>query len=346
MEFSAKQIAELTNGEVVGNPEVTVSNISKIEDGKPGTITFLANPKYTGFIYDTKASIVLVNRTFVPEREVKATMVKVEDAYSTVAKLMQMYEEMKPRKTGIEQPSFVSESATVGEFPYIGAFAYVGDNVKIGDNVSVYPNVFIGDNVKIGDNCKIYAGVKIYNDCVIGNNCILHAGSVIGSDGFGFAPTEDGGFTKIPQLGNVVLEDDCEIGANTVLDRATMGSTVLKKGVKLDNFVQVAHNVEIGENSVIAALSGIAGSTKIGKNVMMGGHSGIVGHLNIADNVKIGAYSGVSNNVKKEGTVLRGVPAYGANEFTRSYVGFKKLPQIMQELNALKKEIKTLKGEE
>ena len=346
MEFSAKQIAELINGEVVGNPDVTVNNVSKIEDGKPGTITFLANPKYTNYIYETKASIVLVNKTFKPEREVQATMVMVEDAYTSVAKLMQMYVDSKPRKSGIEQPSFISESATVGEFPYIGAFAYIGDNVKIGNNVSVYPNAYIGDNVVIGDNSIVYAGVKVYHDCVIGNNCILHAGSVVGSDGFGFAPGADGEYTKIPQLGNVILEDGCEIGANTALDRATMGSTVLKKGVKLDNFVQIAHNVEVGENTVIAAMSGIAGSTVIGKNCMFGGHSGVVGHLKVADEVKLGAYTGVAGNVKKKGAVLRGAPAFEAGSFSRAWVNVRRLPDMAKEVEELKKEIKKLKEEE
>lgn len=288
MEFSAKQIAELIDGEIVGNQDVTISDVSKIEDGKPGTISFLANPKYTKYIYDTRASVVIVNNTFEPEREVQATMIRVEDAYSSIAKLMQMYAEMKPRKTGIEQPSFISDTASLGDFPYVGAFAYIGDHVKIGNNVSIFPNVYIGDHVSIGDNCILYPGAKIYNSCVIGNNCILHAGSVVGSDGFGFAPGADGEFTKIPQLGNVVLEDNCEIGANTALDRATMGSTVLKRGVKLDNFVQIAHNVEVGENTVIAAMSGVAGSTVIGKNCMFGGHTGVVGHLKVADGVKMG----------------------------------------------------------
>ncbi|MGQ1786478.1 MULTISPECIES: UDP-3-O-(3-hydroxymyristoyl)glucosamine N-acyltransferase [unclassified Saccharicrinis] len=346
MEFSAKQIAELINGKVVGNPEVTICNVSKIEDGKPGTISFLANPKYTKYIYDTKASVVLVNNSFIPEREVQATMIKVEDAYTSVARLMQMYAEMKPRNTGIEEPSFISESATLGDFPYVGAFAYIGDNAKIGNNVSIYPNVYIGDNVTVGDNCILYPGAKIYHECVVGNNCILHAGSVVGSDGFGFAPQADGEFTKIPQLGNVVLEDDCEIGANTALDRATIGSTVLKKGVKLDNFVQIAHNVEVGENTVIAAMSGVAGSTVIGKNCMFGGHSGVVGHLKVADGVKMGAYTGIAGNVKEEGAVLRGTPAFEAKAFARSWVALKGLPDLVKEVRELKQEIKKLKGEE
>ncbi|WP_066632383.1 UDP-3-O-(3-hydroxymyristoyl)glucosamine N-acyltransferase [Labilibacter marinus] len=346
MNFSAKQIAELINGEIVGDQDVTVNNVSKIEDGQPGTITFLANPKYTKFIYDTKASVVIVNNDFVPEREVQATIVKVENAYSSVAKLMQMYNDSKPRKTGVEQPSFIADTAKVGEFPYIGAFAYLGENVTIGNNVSIYPNTFIGDNVTIGDNCILYAGVKIYHDCVIGNKCILHAGAVVGSDGFGFAPDENNEYTKIPQVGNVVIEDNCELGANTALDRATMGSTVLKKGVKLDNFVQIAHNAEIGENTVIAAMSGVAGSSTVGKNCMFGGHTGVIGHLKVADGVKLGAYSGIAGNIKKEGATLRGTPAFDASQFARSWVNLKKLPDLVNQVRELQKEIKELKGGE
>ncbi|SMO90102.1 UDP-3-O-[3-hydroxymyristoyl] glucosamine N-acyltransferase [Saccharicrinis carchari] len=346
MELSAKQIAELIQGEVVGNPDVTINNVSKIEDGKPGTISFLSNPKYTQYIYQTKASVVIVNNTFEPEKKVSATMIRVPDAYSAVAKLMQMYLDSKPRKTGVEQPSFVSETAIIGDFPYIGAFAYIGENVKIGNNVSIYPNTYIGDNVTIGDNNILYAGVKIYHNCVVGDNCILHAGAVVGSDGFGFAPDENNEYTKIPQLGNVVIEDNCEIGANTALDRATMGSTVLKKGVKLDNFVQIAHNVEIGENTVIAAMSGVAGSTVIGKNCMFGGHAGVVGHLTVADGVKMGAYTGIASSVKKEGAVMRGTPAFEARAFTRSWISLKSLPDLVKEVRVLKQEIKKLKGEE
>ncbi len=345
MKFSAKQIAELISGVVVGNPDVEVSNVSKIEEGKPETISFLSNPKYTHYIYQTEASIVIVNADFEPEKPINSTLIKVKDAYHAVAQLMQMYADMMPRKTGIEQPSFISDSAKLGDFPYVGAFAYIGDNVTIGNNVSIYPNSYIGDNVTIGDNVVIYSGVKIYHQCKIGDNCILHAGSVVGSDGFGFAPNENNEYTKIPQLGNVVLEDNCEIGANTVIDRATMGSTTLKKGVKLDNFVQIAHNVEVGENTVIAAMSGVAGSSVIGKNCMFGGHTGVIGHLKVADGVKLGAYSGVGGNITKEGAVFRGAPAFDIKQFNRSYVNFKKLPELAAELNSLKAEIKKLKGE-
>ncbi len=345
MELSAKQIAELIHGEIVGNPDVTISNVSKIEDGKPGTITFLSNAKYTHYIYETKASLVIVNNSFVPEKKVEATMIRVSDAYTAVATLMQMYVDSRPRKTGIEQPSFISKTATIGDFPYVGAFVYIGENVKIGNNVSIYPNTYIGDNVTIGDNNILYAGVKIYQDCVVHNNCILHAGSVVGSDGFGFAPNENNEYTKIPQLGNVVIEDNVEIGANTAIDRATMGSTVLKKGVKLDNFVQIAHNVEIGENTVIAAMSGVAGSTTIGKNCMFGGHAGVVGHLTVADGVKMGAYTGIASSVKEEGAVMRGTPAFEARAFTRSWISLKNLPELVKEVRVLKQEMEKLKGE-
>jgi UDP-3-O-[3-hydroxymyristoyl] glucosamine N-acyltransferase len=345
MEFSAKQIAELVNGVVIGNPEVTVNNVSKIEEGKPSTISFLSNPKYTNYIYDTQASIVLVNKSFVPEKEVSATMIQVDDAYVAVARLMQMYQDMQPRKTGIEQPSYIAESASFGDFPYVGAFGYIGENVTIGSNVSIYPHAYIGDNVIIGDNSTIYAGVKIYRDCVVGNNCILHAGSVVGSDGFGFAPDENNEYTKIPQLGNVVIEDNCEIGANTALDRATMGSTILRKGVKLDNIVQIAHNVEIKENTVIAALSGIAGSSTVGKQCMFGGHTGVGGHISIPDGVKLAAFTGVTGNIRQAGVSLRGIPGIELNSFNRSWATFKHLPDMAKEIRSLKEEIKKLKGE-
>ncbi len=345
MEFSAKQIAELINGVVVGNPDATISNVSKIEEGKPGTISFLSNPKYTKYIYETNASIVLVNKSFEPEKEISATLIKVDDAYVAVAKLMQMYAASMPKKTGVEQPSYISESAKIGDFPYVGAFAYVGDNVTIGNNVSIYPNAYIGDNVSIGDNSIVYAGVKIYQGCKVGANCVLHAGSVIGSDGFGFAPGENGEYTKIPQLGNVVLEDDVEIGANTTIDRATMGSTVVHKGVKLDNLVQIAHNVEVGENTVIAAITGVAGSSKVGKNCMFGGHAGVAGHLNLADGTKLGAFTGVSKSITQKDIFMRGIPAQDARLFGRSFVNFKQLPELVAQVQQLKEEIKKLKGE-
>ena len=345
MEFSAKQIAELIDGVVVGNPDATINNVSKIEEGKPGTISFLSNPKYTKYIYETNASIVLVNKSFEPEKEVSATLIKVDDAYVAVAKLMQMYSESMPRKSGVEQPSYVSESAKIGDFPYVGAFAYIGDNVTIGDNVSIYPNAYIGDNVTIGDNTIVYAGVKIYQGCKVGSKCVLHAGSVVGSDGFGFAPGEDGEYTKIPQLGNVILEDDVEIGANTTIDRATMGSTIVHKGVKLDNLVQIAHNVEVGDNTVMAAITAIAGSAKVGKNCMIGGHAGVAGHLSVADGTKLGAFTGVSKNVTKKDMFLRGLPAQDAKLYGRSYVNFKQLPDLVAQVKELKEEIKKLKGE-
>ncbi len=345
MEFSAKQIAELIDGVVVGNPDATINNVSKIEEGKPGTISFLSNPKYTKYIYETNASIVLVNKSFEPEKEITATLIKVDDAYVAVAKLMQMYVESMPRKTGVEQPSFISDSASIGDFPYIGAFAYIGDNVKIGNNVSVYPNAYVGDNVTIGDNTIIYSGVKIYQGCKVGSRCVLHAGSVVGSDGFGFAPGENGEYTKIPQLGNVILEDDVEVGANTTIDRATMGSTIIHKGVKLDNLVQIAHNVEVGDNTVIAAITGIAGSSKVGKNCMFGGHAGVAGHLNVADGTKLGAFTGVSKNITQKDIFMRGIPAQDAKLYGRSFVNFKQLPDLAAQVKELKEEIKKLKGE-
>ncbi len=345
MEFSARQIAELIDGVIVGDPDVTISNVSKIEEGKPGTISFLSNPKYTKYIYETNASIVLVNKSFEPEKEISSTLIKVDDAYVAVAKLMQMYAESMPRKSGVEHPSFISESASVGEFPYVGAFAYLGDNVTIGNNVSIYPNAYLGDNVTVGDNTIIYAGVKIYQGCKIGSNCVLHAGSVVGSDGFGFAPGENGEYTKIPQLGNVILEDNVEIGANTTIDRSTMGSTIIHKGVKLDNLVQIAHNVEVGDNTVIAAITGIAGSSKVGKNCMFGGHAGVAGHLNVADGVKLGAFTGVSKSIAQKDIFMRGIPAQDARLYGRSFVNFKQLPDLAAQVKELKEEIKKLKGE-
>ncbi len=345
MEFTAKQIAELVDGIIVGDPDVKVNSVSKIEEGKPGSISFLSNPKYTKFIYDTKASVVLVNKSFEPEKEVTATLIKVENAYVSVAKLMQMYQEMKPKKSGIEKPSFISDSALLGDFVYIGAFAYIGENVKIGDNVKIYPNTYVGDNVVIGDDTVLYAGVKVYEECQIGANCILHAGAVVGSDGFGFAPDENNRYNKIPQIGNVIIEDDCEVGANSAIDRATMGSTILRRGVKLDNFVQIAHNVDVGENTVIAAISGVAGSATIGKNCMFGGHVGVIGHSKIADGVKLGAFAGVNNSIEKEGQALRGAPALPIGDFNKSYVYFRKLPDLAKEIRDLQNEIKKLKNE-
>jgi UDP-3-O-[3-hydroxymyristoyl] glucosamine N-acyltransferase len=339
MKFTAEQIAGVLEGEVFGNSNAEVYKLSKIEDGSEGSITFLANPKYLPYIYTTKASITIVNRTFEPEDELTTTLIKVEDPYLSFSKLLEFYDQAKKgNKVGIEQPSFLSNSAKYGENLYLGSFSYIGENVVLGNDVKVYPNCYIGNNVEIGNNVTLFAGAKIYSETIIGNNCSIYSGAVIGADGFGFAPNSNGTFSKIPQIGNVIIEDDVEIGANTTIDRATMGSTIIKKGVKLDNQIQIGHNVEIGENTVIAAQTGIAGSTKIGKNGMIGGQVGIAGHLIIGDNVRIQAQSGVGRNIKNN-EVLQGSPTFGYNDFSKSYVHFKNLPKIVTELEELKKQI-------
>jgi UDP-3-O-[3-hydroxymyristoyl] glucosamine N-acyltransferase len=337
MEFTASQIAQLIQGEVIGNPDEKVTGVSKIEDGKAGTLTFLANLKYSKYLYSTSASVVIVNSTFEPEMPVSVTLIKVVDAYRAIAALLEMYEQSQPVKSGIENPSYIHTTAKLGDFVYVGAFAYIGENVRIGNNVKIYPQAYIGDDVTVDDGTIIYSGVKIYKQCKIGKNCILHAGAVIGSDGFGFAPDENNNFKKIAQIGNVVLEDNIEIGANTTIDRATMGSTIIRKGVKLDNLIQVAHNVEIGSNTVIAAQTGIAGSAKIGGNCMLGGQIGIAGHLSIADNTKAAAQSGISKTIEKEGMVLMGSPAFDAATYNKAYVIFRKLPDIYQQINRIEK---------
>jgi UDP-3-O-[3-hydroxymyristoyl] glucosamine N-acyltransferase len=342
MKFTAKQIAEVLDGEIVGDSTVEVDKLSKIEEGAKGSITFLSNLKYRNFLYTTNASIVIVGKDFEPEKEVQSTMIKVDDAYQSFAKLLEFYNQVKLNKSGIEEPSFISESAKIGENPYIGAFVYIGVSANIGNNVKIFPNVFIGENVIIKDNTIIFAGAKIYSETEIGANCTIHSGAVIGSDGFGFAPSTDGTFKKIPQIGNVVLEDYVDIGAGTTIDRATLGSTIIRKGVKLDNQIQIAHNVEIGENTVIAAQTGIAGSTKIGKNCMIGGQVGIVGHIIIGDNVKIQAQSGITRSLK-DNDVVQGSPAIKYGDFNKSYVHFKNLPQIATTLSNIEKEIQELK---
>ena len=342
MEFSAQQIASVLGGTVEGDPEVKVNNFSKIEEGKPGTLTFLANPKYEHYIYSTKASIVLVNNDFIPTEQIPATLIRVENAYAALAILLNMVEQHKQKQqTGIDSSAFIAPSASVGENCYIGHFAYVGKNTTIGKNCRIYPQAYIGDDVTIGDNCIIYPHVTIYDGCVIGNNNILHAGSVIGSDGFGFAPEGDL-YKKIPQLGNVVLEDDVEIGANTTIDRAVMDSTIIHKGVKLDNLVQIAHNVEVGENTVMAAQVGVAGSTKIGKHCMFGGQVGLAGHIKITDHVNFGAQSGVISDIKEPTTVL-GAPAIQAKAFMRSSAIFNRLPDMYRTMGQLQREIAELK---
>lgn len=339
MEFSAEQIAGILNGEVIGNSQVKVNKLSKIEEGEPQSISFLANMAYEHYLYTTDASIVIINRDLKLQKSVKdtCTLIKVDNAYECFAKLLETYQQMKGSKTGIEQPSFISESAKLGENCYVGAFAYIGENVTIGNNVKIYPNTYVGDNTTIGDNTILFSGVKLMDETVVGKNCIFHAGVVIGSDGFGFTPDESNVYSKVPQIGNVVVEDDVEIGGNTVIDRATMGSTVIKKGVKLDNLVHIAHNVVIGENSAIAGQVGIAGSAKIGKNCMMGGQVGVAGHLTIANGTKIAAQSGIGANIKEEGTVVQGSPAFYIGDYKRAYVGFKKLPEILDRLNKLEK---------
>lgn len=343
MELSAQQIADFLGGTVDGNPEVKVSNFSKIEEGQPGTLTFLANPKYEHYIYNTEASIVLVNNDFSPAEQITATLVKVENAYAALAMLLNLVEQSKPKKAGISSTAFIAASATVGDDCFVGNFAYIGENVKLGKNCQIYPNAYIGDGVTIGDNCILYPHATIYNGCKVGNNCILHAGSVIGSDGFGFAPEGDN-YKKIPQLGNVILEDNVEVGANTTIDRAVMGSTIIHQGVKLDNLVQIAHNVEVGENTVMAAQVGIAGSVKIGSHCMFGGQAGLSGHIHIADHVVFGAQSGVISDIKEAKTVL-GAPAIDAKKFMRSSAIFNRLPDMYRTLGQLQREIEQLKKE-
>ena len=338
MKFTAEQIAGILEGEVVGNPMAEVFRLSKIEEGTEGSLTFLSNPKYLNYIYSTKASVTIVNETFVPESPLTTTLIKVQDAYAAFSKLLEFYNQVKLNKSGIEQPSFLSESVKYGDNLYLGSFSYVGQNVILGENVKIYPNCFVGDNVVIGDNVLLFAGAKIYSETVIGNNCTIHSGAIIGADGFGFAPNPDGTYTKIPQIGNVIIEDNVDIGSCTTIDRATMGSTIIRKGVKLDNQIQIAHNVEIGENTVIAAQTGVAGSTKIGKNGMIGGQVGISGHLTIGNNVRIQAQSGVGRNIK-DNEILQGSPAFGYNDFSKSYVHFKNLPKIVAEIEELKKQI-------
>lgn len=341
MKFSAIQIAKFLNGEVDGNPKVKVKDIAKIEAGKPGALSFLANPKYTHYIYETQSSIVLVNKDFVPEKEVSATLIRVENAYEAFAKLLEIVNKNALDKQGIETPSFISKTAKIGKVAYVGAFAYIGKNAEIGDYVKIYPNTYIGDNVKIGDNVTIYPGVKIYHACVIKANCIIHAGAVIGSDGFGFAPDSDGNYNKIQQIGNVIIEENVEIGANTCIDRATMGSTIIKEGVKLDNLIQVGHNVVIGKNTVSAAQTGISGSTQIGERCMFGGQVGIAGHITIGDQVILGAQAGIGSNIKS-GKKLLGSPAIPFMEYKRSFVIQKRLPQLQEDIRNLKKAIKKL----
>lgn len=343
MEFSAEQIAGILSGDVVGNPEVKVTGLSKIEEGTEGTLSFLSNPKYEEYIYSTGASICIVNKTFQPSKTLPSTLtlIKVDDAYACFAKLLDYYNQLQQKPAKIEQPSFFSDSASAGEGLYLGAFAYVGENVKLGSNVKIYPNAYIGDNVTIGDGTIVFPGANIYASCQIGKNCTIHSGAVIGADGFGFVPDENGEYQKIPQIGNVILEDNVEIGSNTTIDRATLGSTILRKGVKIDNLVHLAHNVEVGKNTAMAAQVGVAGSAKIGENVMIGGQAGISGHLHIADGTRIVAQSGIPNTVKKA-DILMGSPGIPIDDFKKSYFGFRKLPFILSKIQDMDQKIKAL----
>lgn len=346
MQFSAAQIAVLINGKVEGNPDVAVGSFGKIEEAAAGQLSFLANPKYEDYLYTTAASIVIVNESLELKQPVGPSLIRVPDAYSAFATLLTKYQELKTQQlVGIQDPSFVSPSASLGTSVFIGAFAYVGDNVKIGNQVKIFPHVYIGNHVTIGDNCIIHPGVKIYYDCKIGRQVTIHAGSVIGSDGFGFAPQADGSFKKVPQIGNVVVEDGVEIGANATIDRATIGSTIIRSGAKLDNLIQVAHNVEVGQNTVIAAQAGVSGSTKIGNNVMIGGQAGIVGHIVIADGSKINAQSGVSKSIKAPNTAVTGSPAFDYTSALRSQAVSRNLPEMEKRLKELELLVKQLLAE-
>jgi UDP-3-O-[3-hydroxymyristoyl] glucosamine N-acyltransferase len=346
MQFSAAQIAALVNGKLEGNPEVLVNNFGKIEEAQTGQLTFLANPKYEEFLYTTGASIIIVNDNLVLKEKINTTLILVPDAYLAFASLLSRYQEMMNQQlTGIQEPVYISKTASLGENAFIGAFAYLGNNVKIGKNVKIYPQSYIGDDVSIGDHSVIYPGVKIYHRCVIGEYVTIHAGSVIGADGFGFAPQADGSFRKIPQMGNVIIEDYVEVGSNATIDRATIGSTLIRKGVKLDNLIQIAHNVEIGSNTVIAAQSGVSGSTKLGKNVMVGGQVGIVGHIQIADGSKINAQSGVTKSMKTPNSAVTGSPAFDYTSALRAQAAARKLPEFEKRIIELEKLIQQFLAE-
>lgn len=346
MKFSAQQISEILNGTVEGDPQVSVSSLSKIEEGTEGSLSFLANPKYAEYLYTTDASIVILNKDFVLEGPTKdsLTLIRVEDAYASFGQLLEMYNQVKNNKKGISSTAIIPDSAEIGEDVYIGDKVVIGENVKIKDRARIFPNVFVGDNSQIGEDSLVFAGVKIYSETQIGKACTLHSGVVVGGDGFGFTPNSENNYKKVPQIGNVIIEDHVEIGANTCVDRATLGSTVIRKGVKLDNLIQIAHNVEIGENTVIAAQTGIAGSTKVGKNCMIGGQVGIVGHIRIADEVKIAAQSGIGHSIEEKGAIVQGSPAIPIGDFKRSYVMFRKLPQLESEVKQLQKILEELKS--
>ena len=338
MEFSASDIAKLLGGEVEGDGNIKLNNISKIDQGKKGTLSFLSNPAYTKYVYDTDASAVIVNKDFKAEKIISCTLIRVDDAYSALAKLLNIYNQTRLGKEGIEQPSYISSSSTLGEKMYVGAFAYIGNEAKIGNRVKIYPNVYIGDNVKIGDDTILYSGVKVYADCKIGASCIIHSGAVIGADGFGFAPNQDGTYIKIDQIGNVIIEDCVEIGANSTVDAATIGSTIIKSGVKLDNLVHIGHNCEIGENSVMAAQVGIAGSTQIEKNCVIGGQVGVSGHITIGEGTRLGPQSGIMSSTKP-GSVMIGTPAADFKAMMKSYSIIRNLPQLRNDLIELQKRL-------
>lgn len=342
MEFSAQQVAEFLNGEVKGDLNITVSNISTIEEGKPGTISFLSNPKYERFVYDTKASIVIINKSFIPTKNINCTLILVDDAYSAFATLLSIYDGYVKNKEEISELCFIEKTADTSKAKYLGAFSYIGHNVVLGKDVQVYPQVYIGDNVTIGDNTILYPGVKIYHSCEIGKDCTLNAGIVIGADGFGFAPQKGEELKKIPQVGNVIIEDNVDIGPNTTIDRATFGSTIIRKGAKIDNLIQIGHNVEVGNRTVVAAQSGISGSTKVGNDAMIAGQVGLAGHLSIGNNVKIAAQSGIAQNIK-DGEIVQGSPAYNVRDYQKSYVYFKRLPDTEKRISELENEIKELK---
>lgn len=338
MKFKASQIAHILEGKIEGNPDAEVYKLSKIEEGEDGSLTFLANPKYTQFIYTTKASVCIVGENFEKAHDISTTLIKVKNPYESFSKLLEYYNEVKLNKSGIEKPSHISESASIGENMYLGAFSYIGDNVKIGNNVKIYPDSYIGDNVVIGDNVTIFAGCKIYSETVIGKHCVIHSNAVIGADGFGFSPDENGVYKKVPQIGNVIIGDYVDIGAGTTIDRATLGSTVIKDGVKLDNQIQIAHNVEIGKHTAIAAQTGVAGSTKIGENCLIGGQVGIAGHMTIGDRVKVQAQTGIGRNIKDD-EAIQGSPALGYGDYNKSYVHFRNLPKIVNKLELLEKKL-------
>lgn len=340
MKFTAQQIAEAIGGKVEGNPEIEVFNLSKIEEGKPGTLSFLANPKYTKYIYETEASIVIVNEDFTADKDINSTLIRVKDAYSSFAGLLEMYQQAKAPAAGISEKASIAPSAEIGKNVFIADFVSIGENCKIGDNTYIYPNTTIGNNSKIGNKVTINAGVRVYDETIIGNGCNIHSGVVLGADGFGFAPTADKNYQKIPQIGNVVLEDNVEVGANSCIDRATLGSTIIRKGAIIDNLVQIAHNVEIGENTAIAAQTGISGSTKIGNNCILAGQTGFAGHLTIANGTIITAQSGVGRNIKQENTIYEGSPAFKHKDFQKSYIHFRRLNDLVNRVNELEKQLK------